>query len=440
MPFLAMPGLPALLKERTFALLWLVEIIAISAGHISHLALPIIGTTVLHASPSQMGLLIACQALPFGLLSLPSGVWVDRFSKLKLLIGTFIFLLLSLAVVPIVWWFDALSMTVLYAVGFAIGASMTLFGVAHQVLVTHVVGRPRLVDAYRIISTSESIIRLAAPGIAGLLIEWMGAPKAITIEVMVLVFATVLFAQIKEPASARIPSTGKEPMWTEIKVGLRYVWRDPALRAIAIVAALWQILFHGFLAMQILFATRVLGMSAGQIGLVAMAGGAGALLAAMVVKHANARYGPGNVLAAGLTLTTISWLGFSVLPSAYPWNMVGMATALFVFDVGAVAFFINYISMRQILTPDALLGRVTATMRFAAVAMAPLGAYATGWLAEAVGLRWTLATLGVLGLGVCVRLATYHPVRDASEQALKHGMKADDAVPVQSSIDPEPAR
>jgi MFS family permease len=438
--FFHLPALPALLKERVFATLWLIEIVAMAAGHISHLALPIIGATVLHASPSQMGLLIACEALPFGLLSLPAGVWVDRMSKLKLLMGTFVFLMLTLAAVPIAWALDALTMPVLYVVGFCVGAAMTMFGVAHQVLITHVVGRPRLVDAYRIISTSESLIRLAAPGIAGVLIEWLGAPKAIAIEVMVLAFAIALFTQVKEPASARIASTGKAPMWQEIKAGLRYCWNDPALRAIALVAAAWQILFHGFLAMQVLFATRILGMSAGQIGIVAIAGGAGALMAAMLVKRLNARFGPGNVLAAGLTLTTLSWLGFSVLPTPYPYNMISMAAALFVFDVGAVAFFINYISMRQILTPDELLGRVTATMRFAAVALAPLGAYATGWVAELVGLRLTFALLGVLGLAVCIRLATYKPVQDASEYALTHGQANVNAVPEGSPIDPEPAR
>jgi Na+/melibiose symporter-like transporter len=272
------------------------------------------------------------------------------------------------------------------------------------------------------------------------LIEWLGAPKAVTIEVMVLVFATLLFTQVKEPASARIPAAGKAPMWDEVKVGLRYCWNDPALRAIALVAAAWQFLFHGFLAMQVLFATRILGMSAGQIGLVAIAGGAGALLAAVLVKHANAKYGPGNVLAAGLTLTTVAWLMFSILPAPYPYNMIGMATALFVFDLGAVVFFINYISLRQILTPDELLGRVTATMRFAAVALAPLGAYVTGWVAEFTGLRITFALLGGLGLAVCIRLATFKPVREASEYALTHGKTVQAAPPEGSPIDPEPAR
>lgn len=411
---------PTLLRDRSFRIVWLVEIIAVSGGHISHLALPIIASTLLHASAYQMGLLIACQALPFALLSLPSGVWVDRMSKVRLLIWTFIGLILALASLPITYWVGKLSMPVIYVVGFAIGCVMTVFGTAHQVLVTHIVGRSRLVDAYRIIQTSESMIRLAAPGIAGVLIEWLGAPRAVTIEVMVLVFACLLFAQIHEPDSAKgnAVSTGGPSMLSQIKEGLHYCWQDPALRAMAIVAAAWQILFHGFLAMQVLFATRVLHMGAGQIGFVHIAGGIGALVAAVLVKHLNHRLGPGSVMVAGLMLTTLMWIAFAVIPAPYPYNMIGMGAALFFFDLGAVAFFINYISMRQIMTPDALLGRVTATMRWAAVSMAPLGAILTGLLAEWVGLRITLATLGLLGVGATLGLALYKPFRQASSAAL----------------------
>jgi MFS family permease len=415
-------SVPPLLRDRAFALVWLVEVIAISAGHISYLALPIVGTTMLHASPAQMGLLVAFQALPFALLSLPAGVWVDRTSKVKLLVWTFVSLIFALAVLPVTYWTGTLSMPVLYAVGFAIGCVMTMFGTAHQVLVTHIVGRPRLVDAYRIISTSESLIRLAAPAVAGLLIEWMGAPRAVTIEVIALVFACALFAQIKEPASAKgqPAKAGGPGMLADIREGLRYCWRDPALRAMAIVAAVWQLLFHGFLAMQVLFATRILNMSAGQIGVVHIAGGIGALVAAVLVKRLNERHGAGPVMVAGLMLTTVVWLGFAVIPAPYPFNMAGMGLMLFFFDLGAIAFFINYISMRQIMTPDALLGRVTATMRWAAVSGAPVGALLTGLLAELVGLRWTFATLGVLGMTATICLALYKPFRDASTQALHH--------------------
>jgi MFS family permease len=414
--------LPDLLRERTFFLVWLVEVVAISAGHVSHLALPIIGTVVLHATPSQMGLLVGLQALPFTLFSLVMGVWVDRASKKKLLIWCYVLLAISLALLPLAWWSGVLTLPLLYLVGFNVGAVMALFGVAHQVLVTHVVGRERLVDAYRIISTTESLIRLGAPAAAGFLIEALGAPLSVTLEVVLLVAALALFSKVHEPASA-LPQaqtqTQAPQLWPQIKEGMGYVWNDMALRVIAATAACWQILWHGFLALHVLFATRELHMSAGQIGLAHLFGGLGALLAGVVMKRLNLRFSPGWVMGWGLMMTAVAWGLFAMLPSAAPWNVLSMGAAMFVLDFGAVCFFVNYISMRQILTPDALLGRVTATMRWAAVALAPAGAVASGSIAEWAGLRPTFAALGFLGCATCYALMQAKSVHAASAQAFE---------------------
>ena len=425
MPFLHLNhfSIPALLRERGFFQIWLTHLIEVCAFHISALALPLVGTVVLHASPSQMGLLVAAQAAPFALFSLPTGVWVDQFERTKLLRLSLIALALAIGSVPLAWSLDVLSLAVLYAAGFAIGSVNTLFGTAHQVLVTHTVGRARLVDAHRIMSTTDSIIRLGAPAVAGLLIEWLNAPRALMAEVLLLALAYAVFRRIAEPVSdASVVdldnAAGQQSLWKSIREGLAYVWHDPPLRAIAITAACWQILFHGFQAMQVLFATRVLHMSPGQIGLAHILGGAGALSAGYLLKRINERLGPGRVLALGLGLTGVAWLLFAALPSQAPWNTLSMGLALFLFDFGCVCFFVNYISLRQIVTPNALLGRVTATMRFASVSLAPAGAVLTGVLAEFAGLRPTLAVLGALGLVVAVQLLRNRTVRDASGTAL----------------------
>ncbi len=427
---LSAPRIPALLRERPFFLIWLAQIITVGSFHISHLALPIVGTVLLHASPADMGLLIGAQALPFALFSLPTGVWVDRFERTKLIRISFVGLAAAIASVPLAWSLGVLSLGVLMAAGFAIGSINTLFGTAHQVLVTHTVGRGRLVDAYRVISTTESMIRLMAPAVAGLMIEFMGAPRALMVEVMLLAFAWWVFRAITEPQSAAsdavsdaVSDAPTDPndmrLWPSIRAGLAYVWHDPALRAIAITAAGWQILFHGFQALQVLYATRELLMSPGQIGLAHIFGGAGALLAGVTLKRINARLGPGRVLPLGLGLTGVAWSLFAVQSAQPVWNVLSMGAVMFLFDFGCVCFFVNYISMRQIMTPDELLGRVTATMRFASVSLAPIGAIATGQIAERIGLRWTLGGLGLLGLAVAISLLRNRSIRQASEAALE---------------------
>jgi len=88
-----------------------------------------------------------------------------------------------------------------------------------------------------------------------------------------------------------------------------------------------------------------------------------------------------------------------------------LGAALLVFNFGAVLYAINYLALRQAITPDRLLGRMTATMRFLTVAVAPLGSLVGGALATAVGLRATLLTVGVLGLVLCTAAVLWSPVR-----------------------------
>ena len=90
---------------------------------------------------------------------------------------------------------------------------------------------------------------------------------------------------------------------------------------------------------------------------------------------------------------------------------LALGLAMLLFDFGGVMFGIQYLSLRQAITPDRLLGRMTATMRFLTVAAAPLGSLAGGIVATAIGLRATLLTIGALGLLLALGAVLRSPVR-----------------------------
>ena len=114
----------------------------------------------------------------------------------------------------------------------------------------------------------------------------------------------------------------------------------------------------------------------------------------------------------GLALTAFGWQAFGLISRLAVWlATLALGCAMLVFDFGAVLYGINYLALRQAITPDRLLGRMTATMRFLTVAAAPLGSLAGGALATAIGLRGTLLTVGVLGLIAGVAAVLWSPVR-----------------------------
>src|SRR4030095_11285940 len=152
------------------------------------------------------------------------------------------------------------------------------------------------------------------------------------------------------------------------------------------------------IAVLILFATRELALSAGSIGIAYAFGGLGCVLASTFAERLSSRLGIGPVMVHGVILTAAGWEAFGLLGGTGWVATIALGLAMLVFDFGAILYAINYLSLRQAITPDRLLGRMTATMRFLTVASAPLGSLAGGALATAVGLRTTLLTVGVLGL------------------------------------------
>src|SRR5260221_9839029 len=127
-----------------------------------------------------------------------------------------------------------------------------------------------------------------------------------------------------------------------------------------------------------------------------MLAGIGSLGATAAIGRLNRRLGFGPTMLAGMLGTGVGWLLLAAASGGDLTATVLFGLGLFVLDFSGMVFFINYLTLRQAVTPDALLGRVTATMICLTVATAPFGGLAGGWVAEHAGLR---ATLLVAGLG-----------------------------------------
>ena len=399
--------LDGLWRNRDFARLWGSLTITHFGGQITSLALPLTAALVLDASPFQMGVLIALEALPFPLFGLFAGVMVDRFRKLPIIIWADLGRGLALLAVPICAWLGWLAMPVLYVVGFLVGVGGVLGWPAYQVFMTERVGRGNLVDANSKMAVSDSAAQLLGPGMAGVLIQWLTAPFAILADAIAFFLSAWLLFGIR-PAPSDAPKLTGTGVWIDIHEGLRAVWHHSILRALAWALAVWQIFRHAYLAILILFATRELGFSAGHVGMLLMMAGIGSLAAAGAVKPLNRRYGVGPTMLAGLLGTGIAWMVVGAASGSWLTASLVFGLGLCLLDFSAMAFFINYLTLRQSVTHDHLLGRVTATMICLTTITAPLGGLAGGWAAGHLGLRvaMLLVGLGALLLAPLVVLAS----------------------------------
>jgi len=397
-------------RSPDFRRLWTSLTITAFGAQITNLALPLTAALLLQATPFQMGVLVALETLPFALVSLHAGVLLDRVRKLPIVIAADLGRGIALLAIPVAAFTHVLSIEILYAVGFLCGVQNVVGGAAYQVLLAQLAGRKRLVEANAKITLGETSSALIGPGIAGLLIQALTAPFAIVLDALTF-FTSALMLRRVEARKDVIHMTNRGSVWAEIHEGLLLVWRSRTLFALALVAGLWQVLHHMQIAVLILFATRELGLSAGSIGVAYMFGGVGCVIAAANAERLSNRFGVGSIIVYGLLLTAFGWQAFGLV-SGPPWAAtLALGLAMLVFDFGAVLYGINYLALRQAITPDRLLGRMTATMRFCTVAAAPLGSLIGGALATGIGLRATLLVVGALGLALAIGAMTSSPFR-----------------------------
>lgn len=403
--------LTGLWRSPDFMKLWGSLTITHFGGQVTFLALPLTAALVLDASPFEIGILTALETLPYALFGLFAGVLVDRTRKLPVIIWADIGRGLALLAVPLCAWFGVLSMPVLYVVGFLVGAGSVVGWPAYQVFMTERVGRQNLVEANAKIGISDSASQLIGPGIAGALVQWLTAPIAILLDALSFMFSAWMLRGIP-PAPTDAPKMSGERMWREIGEGLLAVWRNRTLRALAWSLAVWQVFRHAYIAVVIVFAARELGFSAGHVGVLFMLAGVGSLTAAGAVGPLNARFGFGPTMLAALGGTGFAWLVLGAASGGHFVASLVFGLGLFLLDFSAMTFFINYLTLRQTVTPDRLLGRVTATMICLTVSLAPLGGLAGGWIAEHWGLRATILLAGAGALLMIPVMAWTSPLAD----------------------------
>lgn len=410
MKALLAPG--SLLRDAVYRRLWTSILISSLGGQITLLALPLTAAVLLHATPTQMGWLTALELTPFLLLSLPGGVWLDRVRKLPVYVIGELALAVGVASVPLAWTLGWLHMEWLYVLALLIGTVYTLSGSAAQIVLTQVVPRERLVEAHAKNALASSGAEVAGPGLAGALIKLVGAPLALALDALLLAASAAILRGVRVKEE-NLPPPGR--LWhgfvRDMRAGLAFVRGEPLLVTMAIFAGGWQMCWHAVTVVQILFATRTLGMTEQAVGLAYVALGVGTVSASVFGHRISARIGPGPCMALGMGLTGLGW-GVGAAVPAGPAGVAAFGFMLLAFGAGAVLIFINFISLRQAVTPPHLLGRMTSTMRWLILLPAAPGALGGGWIGEHLSLRTTLSVAAVLAL-LLAFAAWRHPVLNA---------------------------
>jgi MFS family permease len=315
-----------------------------------------------------------------------------------------------------------LSIDWLYLVAFIGGLVNTTAGSASQIVLTQIVERDRLVEANAKNALASSGAEVAGPGVAGALVRLVGAPIALAVDAVLLLLSAVILKGIE--VNERVMST-KGGFWSSLKAGMRFVRSNQLLVVLASFVAAWQLCANSAVVVNILFATRILGMSGQSVGLSYMCLGLGTVLASLFGPSLGRRIGLGSCLTLGFAMCSCGFLMLACAPSGL-WGAAVFSLDLLLFGFGTILIFVNFISLRQAVTPAPMLGRMTSTMRWLILIPAGPGALIGGWLGQHAGLRVSLEFAGFAGLLITaaawrnpvLRGLRTLPVLDASEGVL----------------------
>ena len=369
-----------------------------SAEQISLAAVPMIAVLALGAGPGEIGALATAQTLPFLLLSIPVGLLADRVSKRRLMqmaeaLRVLAFLGLLLAAVT-----GHLSITLLAVLGF-IGAAGTVgFSVAAPAYLPTLVPRTALGAANGRLELARSAAFAAGPALAGALVAWAGATPAFVLAAILSTSALVLLLALPEAAATAL-APRRHPL-LELKEGAAMVWRHDLLRPILLTAVAWNIAWFVLQAAYVPYAVRSLGLSAGQVGFTLAAYGVGMVLGALAAPWVLRALPFGQAVLLGPAMSVAA---AAAMVGTLAWPTAAMATlSFFLFGVGPIIWTITSTTLRQTVTPAAMLGRVTAIFLAVNMGARPVGALLGGW----VGATWgAQACLWLALLGFVVQAA-----------------------------------
>jgi MFS family permease len=363
-------------------------------------------TVLTNHSGTAVGITTGLQFLPILFLGPYAGLLGDRLSKRKVLLFTqsamgLCALLLGLLVVT-----NTVQLWEVYLLALLLGVASSIDAPSRQAFVSEVVEQKDVPNAVALNSASFNLARLAGPGVAGLLIAWMGTGPAFLLNAAS--FAAVLVSLLRMRPEELHPTAKAARGKGQIREGLRYIRQRPDLMMIMVLVSLVATFGMNFQITNALMASAVFGKGAGEYGLLGSVMAVGTLAAALLAarrKGTRMLYVVGGVLAFGV-FTAVAALMPSYLLYAVALVPVGLASLTFMNACNTSI---------QLSTDPVMRGRVLAVYMVVLQGGTPIGAPLIGWVATVFGARWSLGIGAVIallaGIGALILLNRRNNVR-----------------------------
>jgi predicted MFS family arabinose efflux permease len=379
----------SLVRHRDFRLYWTSDFVTQLGSELTLFALPLVMVGVLHASGSQVGLLVALYTLPFLLLPLFVGVWQERRDRRPTMIATDLIRGVLVLSIPVAAVLDRLTLTHIYVVAFVVGSLSVIYDIAARSYLPRLVTAAQLGSANSKLTADQAIGATAAPGLGGWIAGAFGAVTAVFLDAISYFVSAALMMRVRHREEPAEP-TPRRDLRREMIDGIKAVFANPPVRSIAIHAAIYNAGGELVSVAFLIYFIRDLEISTFLFGMASLIGGLGAITGALSVPLLFKRIGYGPSMLVALCFSTVPYFLLPLVdapPTAVFWLA---ALGMFLGFGGSGAGSVVAVTVRQQVTPPELLARSNATYRLMNFGTIPIGALVAGVLVDTVGARTTL--------------------------------------------------
>ena len=363
MPSKLTTPLPSAFKRLAWS-----NLAAQSAEQIGLAAAPIFAVLALGAGAGETGLLQTAQTLPFLLVSIPAGVLADRLSRPRLLVGTEALRTLSLLIIVALAALGLLNLPLLAFFGFLGTCGTVTYSVTTPALIPGLVEAEDLPRANANVELGRTAAFAAGPALGGMLVGSTGATAAFGWASALSLCAVLLLARVREPQRAIRP---RRHLLHEIREGAGFVFSHALLLPVFVTQFIFNVAFFILYAAYVPHALNWLHLSASEVGITLGIYGIGMVVGALCASRIMRNLPFGIVVAIGPVTGLVGSLLMALTIWVPSFTLAGVG--LFLLGVGPILWVISTTTLRQTVTPPALLGRVSA-INIVAYGARPIGA------------------------------------------------------------------
>jgi MFS family permease len=387
-------------RNRDFNLLWLGEGVSLLGNSTTVVLLPLVAVVGFGAGPGWMGVLTASAWLPWLLIGLPAGAWVDNLPSRRVMIVSDLVAAGFIVSVPTAAMFGVLTLPQLAVVALGNGVCTVFFRAAYPALVRQLAPAEHQEQAFARLFGTESAMQVAGPGLGGLLAEIGSAVWGLLVDAVSFLVSAACLARIQLPSEKTdSPTRTTDPLGARIREGVRYVRNDRLILFFTVIGSISNFGLTGYATLMVIFMVEDLGLSPSSVGIVVALGSVGGFVGAAIATRVSTRLGSARAI---LWLQVLAGPPALLIALARPgWGITWLLLGTVLVGVGVVAGNVIRGAWRTNYVPRAMLARQITTAQVINYGTMPAAALIAGWLGSAVGVRETIAVMVLIHVVGC---------------------------------------